>query len=180
MIPDTIKINADYYLSTHFIASDVDSYVNYLNDKEIYKNTLRIPFPYTKSDAEWFINHVKEREKDFGQPMHWQLRNKTHELIGGIGLFGQYGKNSHKDEIEYWIAKPFWNNGLMTKTLNILSKFIFEHYNIVRIEATIFYYNIASQRVLEKCGFNYEGTLKKAYFKDKKYIDAKLFALIKK
>ena len=51
--------------------------------------------------------------------------------------------------------------------------------SLIRIEAPIFSSNKGSEKVLEKNGFQFEGNLIKAYFKEGKYIDAKMYALIK-
>lgn len=179
MIPDRIKIDEEYYLAAGPTDADLDSLVLYMNDIGIYNGTLKVPYPYTKSDAESYLENFKKRNKEFGRPMNWQIRDKEDHLIGSISLHNQYGVGSHKDEIGYWLGRPFWNKGIMSRTLIAFSKLVFENYGIVRLEVTIFDYNISSQRTVEKSGFNYEGTLKKAYFKDGKYIDAKLYALVK-
>lgn len=176
---EIIKIDNDYYLSTAPTAEDLDSLVLHLNDREISDNLLRVPFPYTQNDAERYIKNAEERAKESGRWMNWQLRNSEHRLIGSITLHNQYGKGSHKDEIGYWLAKPYWGKGIMAKALRAFSGHVFKHYGLVRLEATIFHFNTSSVKVVEKCGFNYEGTLKKAYFKDGKYIDGKLYSLVR-
>jgi RimJ/RimL family protein N-acetyltransferase len=42
----------------------------------------------------------------------------------------------------------------------------------------VFEYNIASEKVLLKCGFSCEGTLRNVYRKNGAYITAKLMALV--
>lgn len=174
-----IIIDNDYYLMSGPKVSDIDDFVFHLNDIGIYNGTLKIPFPYTKSDAEFYLQQYETRKKEFGHPMNWQIRTKEGRVIGGISLHGQYGKDSHKDEIGYWIGRTFWNKGIMTKALLAFAKLVGDQLGVIRLEATIFNYNASSIRVVEKCGFIYEGTLKKAYFKDGKYIDGKLYALVK-
>jgi ribosomal-protein-alanine N-acetyltransferase len=49
----------------------------------------------------------------------------------------------------------------------------------VKIGAHVFAHNLASARVLEKCGFAQEGYSKKHFLKDGKYLDARFFALVK-
>ena len=49
----------------------------------------------------------------------------------------------------------------------------------MKITAHVFTFNPASARVLEKCGFREEGLLRKHFLKDRKFIDVKLFALLK-
>jgi RimJ/RimL family protein N-acetyltransferase len=178
-IPGKIQINEHYYLSHTPGMEDVDALLQNLNDIEVYNGTLRVPFPYTRENAESYITACAAQEKEFGRPMKWQVRNNEGLLCGSITLHNEHGKGSHKDEIGYWIGKAHRNRGLMTDTLKAFAALVFGYYGIVRIEATIFDYNIASQKAVEKCGFNYEGTLKKAYFKDGKYIDGKLYALVK-
>ena len=111
--------------------------------------------------------------------MEWSLRVYTGELIGGIGLQGYYGKNAHKDKIGYWLAKPYWNKGIMTEALKTFCTTVFEMYNLVRLEAEIYPHNPASMRIVEKCGFKYEGLLHKCIVKDSKYLDVHLYALVK-
>jgi [ribosomal protein S5]-alanine N-acetyltransferase len=100
-------------------------------------------------------------------------------FIGGCGFAGlQLGK-SHRAEIGYWLAKPYWGQGIMTAIVRRLCEFAFAELSLVKIEAHVFAGNAASARVLEKCGFVQEGYLRKQYVKDGKYLDAKLFALVK-
>ena len=40
--------------------SDIQTLIQLLNDKEVSKWTERIPFPYKKKHAEWWINHRPE------------------------------------------------------------------------------------------------------------------------
>lgn len=50
---------------------------------------------------------------------------------------------------------------------------------VIRIYAEPFAYNIASCRVLEKAGFQYEGTLRSNAVKNGKDIDMKMYSLLK-
>ena len=52
-----IKIN-DKITLTEYRISDKTSLVKYLNDPDIYKNTLQIPFPYTEESAEFWLDVV--------------------------------------------------------------------------------------------------------------------------
>lgn len=176
---EKIIVDENFYLSQPN-EKDKSSFVKYLNDKDIYERTLRLPSPYQESDAEWFINHAEEQRKEFGKLMNWSVRQNNGELIGGIGFHLVYGKNSHKDEIGYWLAKPFWGKGIMTKVVKRFCRFGFEEMGLIRIEATVFHFNDASAKVLEKCGFQLEAsTLKNYYRKYGKVFDGKLYAVVK-
>ena len=167
---DEVKILLDenYYLSTRLSENDVDKLVEYLNDDAIYNNTLMIPKQYTAEKGFWYLNFCKEKSIKYGKEMAFQIRTAAGELIGSVELLGNYAVNSHKDEIGYWIAKPYRGQGIMKKAINAFVEYVIANYNLVRIEATIYNFNLASQQLIERCGFNYEGTLKKTYLKDGK------------
>ncbi|HEX8515041.1 MAG TPA: GNAT family protein [Bacteroidia bacterium] len=179
MFSDRVELGKGYYLTHTPGMEDLDALVENLNDIEIYNGTLKVPFPYTRANAVAYVSGCLEQNEKFGVPMKWQVRTQAGRLAGSISLHSQYGKGSHKDEIGYWMGKAHRNQGIMTQTIKAFSALVFEYYGLVRLEATIFDYNISSQKVVEKCGFIYEGTLKKAYFKDGKYIDGKLYSLLK-
>lgn len=86
-----IKINESISLGEPTL-DDVDNLVKYLNNKEIYNNTLSIPYPYTKQDGGWFVNFVADKKKEFGELLNWAIREKQGNLIGGIGFHNGINK----------------------------------------------------------------------------------------
>ncbi|SYX83289.1 GNAT family N-acetyltransferase [Paenibacillus alvei] len=68
----------------------------------------------------------------------------------------------------------------MTEALNRIVAFGFEEMQLNRIEAYVFGTNTASQKLLEKSGFNQEGLLQECYRKNDSFIDAILFAKLQK
>ncbi|RPI67751.1 MAG: hypothetical protein EHM47_15335, partial [Ignavibacteriales bacterium] len=65
-----IYINNDIYLS-HIKKEDKPSLIKYINDIDIYKNTLKIPFPYTERDADDWIARVELLRSEMGVQKHW-------------------------------------------------------------------------------------------------------------
>src|SRR5574338_1184256 len=173
-----IIVDDDIYLDQPG-KQDKANLISYLTDKEIYNNTLRLPYPYTAKDADWWIRFVEENRKRLGLLLNFAIRSRDKKLIGGISYHAKYGLNSHKDEVGYWLARKYWNKGIMTKVVKCFCQYGFDSLHLIRIEATVFEHNPASGRVLEKCGFEYEGTLRKYYLKDGNLIDVRLYALIK-
>jgi len=173
-----IVVNALIHL-TEFCPSDKDALIEHLNDPDIYDRTLRIPFPYTAASAdEWLALYAKITEQQ-GRPVHFAIRSDDDPLIGGCGFDGfQVGK-SHRAEIGYWLAKPFWGRGIMTAVVQRICRHAFEELGLMKITANVHPHNSASARVLEKCGFQEEGFLRKHFLKDGKFLDARLFALLK-
>jgi [ribosomal protein S5]-alanine N-acetyltransferase len=156
--------------------TDIDKLVKYLNDTEIYNNTLTVPFPYTKEDGEYFVSLCKKKKKKYGKNTNWTIRDKNKKLIGGCGFHMKYKRSLKKDEIGYWLARPYWNKGIMTKVVNKLCEIGFRKFGLTRIEATVFIHNEASCRVLEKAGFKKEGIYRKSVKKGNKLIDTISYA----
>jgi RimJ/RimL family protein N-acetyltransferase len=170
---------SDQVRLSEFRASDKDALIGHLNDRDIYDRTLRIPFPYTDASADEWLGLVAKITKQQGRPVQWAIRTGDDALIGGCGFDGfQIGK-SHRAEIGYWLAKPYWGQGIMTAVVQQVCQHAFEEFGLVRITAHVFSHNPASARVLEKCGFKQEGSLRKHFLKDGQFLDARLFALVR-
>ena len=171
---DFIRVNEHITLS-EITAKDVNTFVEFLNEKEIYVNTLAIPFPYTKENSEWFVSFVKKNKKEHGRIINWAIRNKEGKLIGVVGFHD--GLDGHKAEIGYWLAKPYWGQGIMSATVKKICEVGFKEFRLSRITANVFEQNIGSARVVEKCGFTLEAAcLKNYYKKDGKLFNGKLYA----
>jgi RimJ/RimL family protein N-acetyltransferase len=173
-----IVVNEQIHLS-EMRSSDQTACVAYLQEKEIYDRTLRIPYPYTEAHFQEWLRIVEQEAQQQGRRLHWAIRDEHELVLGGCGLQEfQLGK-SHRAEIGYWLAKPFWGRGIMTAVVRRLCAFAFEELGLIRLVAHVFADNAASARVLEKCGFEQEGYLRWHYFKDNRYLDARLFGLLR-
>lgn len=172
-----IVVNDQVHLS-EFLASDKEALVGHLNDREIYDRTLRIPFPYTDNDAdEWLALYARITEQQ-GQVVHFAIRRPDDALIGGCGFNGFELGKSHLAEFGYWLAKPLWGRGIMTAVVRRVCQHAFEQFGLVKIIVHVHAQNLASARVLEKCGFQQEGFLRKHCLKNGEFIDARLFGLV--
>ncbi len=81
----------------------------------------------------------------------------TGEAIGCMGYYthGESNINIGENDAEagYWIAKPYWNQGICTETLQLLIDYCFSVKGFSTIWSDFFVDNPASGRVMEKCGF---------------------------
>jgi RimJ/RimL family protein N-acetyltransferase len=173
-----IVVNDQAHLS-ELRASDRDALIEHLNDRDIYDRTLRIPFPYTEAAADEWLALVARVTEQQGYPVHFAIRRADDALIGGCGFDGFQVGQSHRAEVGYWLGRPFWGRGIMTGVVQRLCRHAFEHFGLVKITAHVFAHNPASARVLETCGFQEEGLLRKHFLKDGRLIDARLFALLR-
>lgn len=171
-----IQVTGQIYLSP-ITPDDVPAMVEHLNERDIYTHTLRIPFPYTEENAESFLRIIIDLERKHGHPLHFAIRNESAQMIGAVGFEGIiYG---HRAEIGYWLAKPFWGQGIMTQVVRTACEHVFGEWKLIRITAHVFDFNQGSARVLEKCGFVREGTLRKHHQKDGQFLDSFLYGLVR-
>ena len=101
------------------------------------------------------------------------------KAIGSIGAFRQANIHNKTAELGYYIAEEYWGKGIMTEAVKQLCDYVFSHTDIIRIYAEPFAYNIGSCRVLEKAGFQYEGTLRSNALKNGNVLDMKMYSKLK-
>ena len=82
-------------------------------------------------------------------------------------------------ELGYWIAEPFWGNGIATEAIRLITSYIFENFSINRIVAEVFDYNKASMRALEKNGYHLETVTRKGILKNELLYDNYIWVLQK-
>lgn len=175
----SIRINNLLSL-TAFEPGDKPNLLLYMNDEELYSNTLRVPSPYTPADADAWLGICAAELAEHGRPLNWAIRHQTAGVIGGIGCFWRTGAEGHRDEIGYWLGKPFRGQGWMTEIVGEFCRYLFEQRpSLQRIEAFTKTNNAASGRVLEKSGFKKEGYLHQYYIKNGELQDTILFGRIR-
>ncbi len=70
-------------------------------------------------------------------------------VAGNIVCFDQLGER----EVGYWLGKEYWGKGIATLALGEFLKYV----ETRPLYARVAKHNIASRRVLEKCGFKVSG-----------------------
>ena len=152
--------------------SDAPAIATYANNIKIWLGLRdQFPHPYTLPDAISFIR--KTREKD-PPTMFAIVREKA--AIGSIGFRPGGDVERVSAEIGYWIAEPFWGQGIATEALKAVTAYAVEKFNLTRVFAVPYANNPASFRVLEKAGFELEGRMKKSVVKNGVILDQLLYA----
>lgn len=90
----------------------------------------------------------------------WALaRTSDDRLIGTCGFY-KWDDTHAVAELGYDLARDYWRNGLMTRTVRTVLRWAFEEASANRVQATVMVGHTGSARVLEKCGFQKEGILR--------------------
>lgn len=145
-----------------------------LNDPVIEHMTIGTNIPVSKRDqSNWFANWHNSNE------IRLIIETEEHGSIGSVGLTEIDWMN--KTGLFYSklaTSKNIRGKGYGTKATNALIKFAFEELNLHCIYSIIIDYNIASQRVKEKCGFTKDGILRSYTYKNGQYHDAILYSIV--
>ena len=157
--------------------SDAKDLAAALSNRKVQDN-LRdgLPYPYTEQDGKEFISAMLSADESETFAFAITVDNM---VLGSIGIFRQGNIHRQTAELGYYIAEEYWGKGIMTEAVKQICEYVFANSDIIRIYAEPFAYNIASCRVLEKAGFQYEGTLRSNAVKNGKVIDMKMYSLLR-
>lgn len=160
-----------------WMLSDVADLTAAISNKKVQDN-LRdgIPYPYTEQDGVAFISAMLSADENDTFAFAITVDEK---VIGSIGVYRQENIHRQTAELGYYIAEEYWGKGIMTEAIKQICQYVFQKSDILRIYAEPFAYNEASCRVLEKAGFQYEGTLRNNAVKNGKVIDMKMYSILK-
>ena len=139
---------------------DYVSWVNLRKQSELFLNQWEPekPFDFYKKDS--FQTRVNWAWKNY------KLKNVLHVFIfsrekkiimGGVTLDNIRKGPFQSASLGYWMGEEFANNGFMTEGLKAIIRYANQTLSISRLEAATLPHNAASRRLLEKCGFKYEG-----------------------
>jgi len=112
-------------------------------------------------DARWMAAFTSKDPDDHDAFMaHWkriltapEILTRTIEVAGKVaGSIASYVERDRR-EVTYWVGKEYWGKGVATKALR---DFVHEEHDRP-LHARAAADNVASLRVLEKCGFHVVG-----------------------
>jgi len=158
----------------------------HMDDAEVFRALLSIP------EVTRYSNWPDAPKKPYGErTMQWMSKlhasrsgcawiiedGASGALIGAI-RFNHFERKWKVGEVGYELHPEFRGRGLMTEALRAVVAVGHQAFGLNRIEAWTLPGNGASDRVLEKAGFRYEGTLRqKAHFKDE-FHDFRMFGRV--
>ena len=157
--------------------TDAHDLASTISDKRIQDN-LRdgLPYPYTDKDAEEFISAMLSSNENNVFAFAIVYDGKA---VGSIGVYRKENIHRLTAELGYYLAEEYWGKGIMTEAVKQVCRYVFDNSDIVRIFAEPFSFNTASCRVLEKAGFQCEGTLRSNAIKNGRISDMKMYSLLK-
>lgn len=137
------------------------------DDKDIFEYSKN---PNVGPPAGWKPHESIEETREImktvflGQPYVFGIViPETGKLVGSAGLVADPKREYEKAMmLGYALSEEYQGKGYMTEAALAIIKYGFEEIGLDLISVYHYPFNKASQRVIEKCGFMYEGTLKMA------------------
>ena len=154
-----MEIETDRLILREWKKEDKEDLIENINNVNIVKNLMKVPFPYGEKDAYWWINHCAENQKKESRENYEiaiELKSEG-KPIGGIGLNG-VDEFQNMAELGYWLGEKYWRQGIMSEAIKAMLDFGFNKLNLRRIFMYAYVENDGSNRIADKFGFRLEGT----------------------
>ncbi|MGE7370569.1 GNAT family N-acetyltransferase [Neorhizobium sp. NPDC001467] len=157
--PDRPRSSCPVLLSQRLVLrapheEDIDALAHLANNANIATMVARMPFPYTVKDAADFVRRSKDGV--IGKCVYAVTNADNGRFLGCCALEPQ--EDPATLEIGYWLGEPYWNQGFATEAAHALIDMAFRTRDIDQIDARCRVTNIASRRVIHKCGFQFQGS----------------------
>ena len=108
----------------------------------------------------------------------WAIVPKTlGEPIGSISVV-EMNEKTDTVHIGYCIGSKWWRQGYTSEAFSAIIPFLFQDVKVRRIESQHDPNNPNSGKVMQKCGLQYEGTLRKADWNNKGIVDACMYSIL--
>ena len=157
--PDRSRTDCPILLSQRLVMrapheDDIDALAHLANNANIANMVARMPHPYTVADAADFVRRT--RAGAIGKCVYAITKADNGAFLGCCGI------EPHEDgrtvELGYWLGEPYWNQGYVTEAAHALIDMVFRTRDVDQIDARCRVMNIPSRRVIQKCGFQFQGS----------------------
>lgn len=147
-----IELHTDNLVIKKPSENHLNSLIKELNNWNISKWLIEVPYPYSIDDAKYWVKKTKQDQYS----LNIYLKNK---LIGGVSLSNQ--RENSKWELGYWIGEEYWGNGYAIEACENLISYFFSNTNNSIIYASHMKDNIKSKKIIIKLGFKLVSSGKK-------------------
>ena len=155
---DTPIIQTQRLILRPLALADAPAIQRHFNNWNIIRHLASVvPWPYPDDGAETFIRLQLQIIAAGESIYQWVLvlRADDGQAIGNIHF--RPGLDSPKGNRGFWLAEPYWNQGLMTEAIAAVNDFAFNTLGIEGFYVCNAESNVASRRVKQKTGAEFVG-----------------------
>ncbi|MDN7591231.1 GNAT family N-acetyltransferase [Burkholderia seminalis] len=136
--------------------ADLDAWYAYLSNPDVFRHTswnLRAP-----DDLLPLFDNIESADPDSIRRLAI-VDTASGTLAGTVGLHTVSTVN-RSAEIAYDLAPSHWGRGIASAVCEAVTAWAFTTGGVMRMQAVVLTSNAGSARVLQKCGYRYEGLLR--------------------
>ena len=175
----TVQLESERLTLRRFVEEDASgAFENWFSDEDVARpmNWER----YTSLEAVEDLLGRVIRSYQSPQFYHWAIVPKEiGEAVGLISVISQ-SESTEKVQLGYCIGSRWWRQGFASEALSTVIPFFFDEVNVNRIEAFHEPNNPNSGKVMQKCGLQYEGTLRDYYRSAHGLVDACMYSILRR
>ena len=158
----------------HILATDLNHYMALIGDLpsrgEFFSSIFHSPDAMRREFAQ--TNFVTEERESY------LVEDRSGNLVGAISHFKS--RTPICREIGYRLLAPeLAGRGYMSAATAMVSDYLFRSYPYNRLELLMNPRNTGSERIAQKCGYSYEGTLRGVFFTNGALCDVKVYSLLR-
>ena len=174
----TQTIETTRLILRRFTTDDAEAmYRNWANDPEVARYMTWEPHADANETRELLADWVEAYEQ--ANHYHWVIVLKeSNQPLGSVGL-AAINEGALSGEFGYSLSRAHWGKGIMPEALRAVLRYLFTEVGFYRLHAKHDTRNPKSGRVMEKCGMQYEGTLRGAYHNKNQFADCKQYAILR-
>lgn len=98
------------------------------------------------------------------------------QLVGSIGYL-YIDQDDRKTEIGYWLGQEYEGKGIITRVIQVLIQYAFNHLNMNKVEIGAASNNARSRAIPERLGFQFEGEIRDYEFINGRYLNRVIYGL---
>ena len=153
---------------------DAESLVRHADNINVARQLRdRFPHPYARANASAFLKAATSAP----EPSNLAIEVED-QAVGAIGYVSGIDVERYSAEIGYWLGEAYWGRGIASEALVLMTTYVFESMNMLRLFALPFADNAGSIRVLEKAGYVREAVLRSSSVKYGQPRDQLLYARV--
>ena len=144
---------------------DLPYFIGWFDDPEVTE-FLKVEGPMSLEDEEEWMDRMNRTGGHV-----YSFETLDGKLIGNLGLMN-LNWTSRKVEIGVVIGeKEYWSKGYGSEAISLVLSFLFEEWDVNRVELFVDSRNERAIRCYERCGFRKEGVRRQNRFKRGEYVD---------
>ncbi len=155
---------------------NIHTHFQWNNDPELNRLDSELPF------REERFGTFKRRFELMMQPTAMDVDLEIHEIDGpliGVVYISEISRHNRHCRVGLSIGdRDYWGRGFGREALELVLAYCFDELRMHRVAAETFEFGTAWQNLVEGTGFHHEGVSREYLFRDGKYWDKHLYAML--